>query len=1266
MAPSATSLHVRGQIGKLCCTWLVDTGAMVTCVSAALPGIKSLTWAPTKQRPVGANGLSLNCVGEVTADISIGPAILNNVRILVVENLSAPAILGTDVLRTFSRFSVDFERRQLYIGGFCLDLEARQNGTPGQPVAAKLTSDCVLDPHSECIVHVGAVDFGASARQVVFDPGVSTPSRLGVSVSPCVARLGVDNKIPVLITNPGGQPVRLFANMVLGEVSDGEVASQATSRVPHREGPVRVDLTGAEVGEAERETLKRLFNAYRDVFANSDDELGQTQLIQFRINTGGSQPVAVRTRRTPYHLRPEVSRQIEMMEKRGIIQKSNSPWSAPIIMVKKADGSYRFAVDFRELNRKTVDEVVYLPSVKECLDSLAGSQVFTTLDLNSAYWQVPVAADDRKKTAFCTEEDKWEFLVMPFGAKGAPGCFTRLMSEVLRGLLGNGVTAYLDDIIVGGKTVPEHCALLQSVFERLRRAGLTVKSAKVVPCRRRIRFLGHLVSSSGLEPDPQKVEVIRKWPRPETTKEVRQFLGMCNYYNDFMPHLQVWATPLNALTGKSKFCWGAEQDAAFGKLKEALGSTAILQLPDMQKTFEVSTDASDVGLGCILSQRDDHGRDRPVCFASRAFSDSERNWHIRDKEVFAFIFALRKFRPYLLGKRFDWFTDHCGLQWLRNTRDPRGRYARWIEEIEEFEFTTHFRRAEDNQHADALSRAHVRTTHVTTDGATGDDLREDELLAAQQEDEVLKNLYEETRLSKMNGKAAKQWRLRGFEPTVDKGSGLLMGRKGKETFVLVPSKYVGRLLRLKHDRAGHFGPAKTCALLRQSGYIWMGMEQDAKHYCSSCVVCARANDPRQKWRAPLVETSRPGAPWHDVSVDLMGPFGRTATERGNRYVLVALDLFTKSVELAAIPNKSAETVARALCDIVICRHGIPESLLTDRGLEFDNQHMTMLADALGIDKKRISAFHPQANGAVERVNQTLGSLLRRNAQEFEGSWDTQLGLVRFQYMSVPHSVTGLSPFFLTYGRHPRCPAAVQRQDGATRHSGSESAWAKGLVKELEKAHQSVMAREDQIRQKRVERSQKSAHCMQYEKGDRVFIKIPKKPGQPGKLQTRWDGPFIVICCREGNTYRVKREDNFRKRYIRHHDQMKPFQPREGRLQGEWTAECDGKGSVDTSLTPRGPDRDKRTTPPQQDANDAGSDSETDAQDNAEEEEEEEEPEGADRVRRENPSRAEEPPPVLSRPVPLSEIPSRAEEPPPVLSRPVRERRPPDRFGEYTQ
>ena len=473
-----------------------------------------------------------------------------------------------------------------------------------------------------------------------------------------------------------------------------------------------------------------------------------------------------------------------------------------------------------------------------------------------------------------------------------------------------------------------------------------------------------------------------------------------------------------------------------------------------------------------------------------------------------------------------------------------------------------------------------------------------------------------------------------------------MGRKGGRTFVLIPSKCIWRLLRLKHDRSGHFGPAKTSALLRQSGYFWFDMERDIKLYCRSCIVCAKTKDPPQTWRAPLEETNQPMAPWQDVSVDLMGPFGRQVTARGNRYVLVALDLFTKGVELAAIQDKSAETVARALCDIVIYRHGIPESLLTDRGLEFDNKHMRLLADALGVDKKRISAFHPQANGAVERINQTLGSLLRRNAQEYEGSWDTQLGLVRFQYMSVPHSTTGLSPFFLTYGRHPRPLQAVKSETG---HAGSrsEGTWAKKLVKELEKAHQAVLDREDQIRRQRIERSRPGAHFVKYEKGDKVFVKIPKKPGQPGKLQTRWDGPFVVVSCREGNTYRLKKDNDFRKRLLRHHDQMKPFQSREARLQSSEEPIAGQRNGSATGHTVRAWYSGTEDAHPAHEGDyvAADSDSETDLQvDDAEDEDDE-------------PQEDEQAQP---------ELPPPAEDPPPVPRRTARERRPPDRFGEWTQ
>ena len=212
------------------------------------------------------------------------------------------------------------------------------------------------------------------------------------------------------------------------------------------------------------------------------------------------------------------------------------------------------------------------------------------------------------------------------------------MADIMNGLQWNGIAVYLDDIIIGGRNFREHYGLLKEVLERLRGAGLNV---------------GHRISAQGIEPDPTKLSVIRNWPRPQHTKDLRAFLGLCNYYGDFIPNLQQRARVFNQLTGKSKFIWTIEREAAFNDLKCALTySDVLLQFPNLSRPFQLSTDASDTGIGCVLSQRDESGRDQPVLFASKALTNNELNWHTRDKEAFAFIFALRKFRPYLLERRF--------------------------------------------------------------------------------------------------------------------------------------------------------------------------------------------------------------------------------------------------------------------------------------------------------------------------------------------------------------------------------------------------------------------------------------------------------------------------------------------------------------------------------------------------------------------------------------------------------------------------------------
>ena len=279
-------------------------------------------------------------------------------------------------------------------------------------------------------------------------------------------------------------------------------------------------------------------------------------------------------------------------------------------------------------------------------------------------------------------------------------------------------------------------------------------------------------------------------------------------------------------------------------------------------------------------------------------------------------------------------------------------------------------------------------------------------------------------------------------------------------------------------------------------------------------------------------------------MDLKGPFGTKPTPRGNRYVLVTIDLLTRAAELVPIPNKTAETVVNALVKEVFCRQGIPESFLTDRGCEFDNQGLATLAEELGIDKKRVSPLHPHSNGAVERLNRTVGEKLRKSATELGEDWDLQILFIGFNYMNHDHESTGYSPFYLAHGRHPRTPQLILAS-GTSKKPTSQHQWAKSLASRLKEAHAEAVTKDSRQKQERVDRSVKNEPM--HKVSDMVMVHFPPKPGQSSKLQLTWQGPYIVVQCRQGNTYRVKRDDNFRKRILRHHDQLRLFHDRPAKL-----------------------------------------------------------------------------------------------------------------------
>ena len=361
-------------------------------------------------------------------------------------------------------------------------------------------------------------------------------------------------------------------------------------------------------------------------------------------------------------------------------------------------------MDYRKLNEVTIKDAYPIPRIEDSLDSLCGSQWFTTLDLASGYWQVELEENDREKTAFVTRKGLYEFTVMPFGLCNAPATFQRLMEKVLSGLQWEVAVLYIDDIIVHGRSFEEHIERLREVLKRLQAANLTLKTKKCCFLQQKVEFLGHIVSSAGISPNPKKIAKVTNWCDPTNLKELRSFLGLATYYRRFIKVFGNIARPLHALTEKGKqFIWTTDCEEAFSTLKNRLTSAPILGYPTKEDPFILDTDASQFGIGAVLSQRQS-GQEVVIAYGSRLLTKSERNYCTTRRELLAVVYFTRYFKHYLLGRKFLLRTDHGSLRWLFSFKEPEGQVARWLEALAEFQFDIEHRAGTKHLNADALSR----------------------------------------------------------------------------------------------------------------------------------------------------------------------------------------------------------------------------------------------------------------------------------------------------------------------------------------------------------------------------------------------------------------------------------------------------------------------------------------------------------------------------------------------------------------------------------
>lgn len=527
--------------------------------------------------------------------------------------------------------------------------------------------------------------------------------------------------IPVEINNSSNQYCYLHGGDIVGSVSAVEVVSlplrinevKAVGSVA--DYPTRTEQISQEVpdvsgttslNDLQRVALSRLLQKNRRVFSYHKDRVGVSRHTAHGIDTGTNPPISTPPYRVGPSQRMEIDRHVEAMLDNNIIIPSESPYSSPVLLVKKSDGSMRFCVDFRKLNSITKRDVYPLPRIDDTLDALGKASIFSTLDLQSGFWQLPLNPEDREKTAFSTARGHYEFVVLPFGLTNAPSTFQRVMDYVLR-KHKEYCLVYVDDIIIFSASFEEHLIHLQAVFDSLMEAHLIVKTSKCKIGQNEVKFLGYLISAHIIRPDKGKVEAVMNFPIPKRVVELQSFVGLVGYYRRFIPQMATIAAPLYKLFKKgSLWEWTSAHQSAFDELKRILTSKPLLTLPDFDKDFILHTDASDIGLGALLTQISNDARmENVLYYASKSLNHAQKNYTVTEKECLAVLWAVKLFRPYLLGRHFKVFTDHAALRWLMSHKDPSSRLTRMILQLQEYSMEIISRPGSANANADALSRS---------------------------------------------------------------------------------------------------------------------------------------------------------------------------------------------------------------------------------------------------------------------------------------------------------------------------------------------------------------------------------------------------------------------------------------------------------------------------------------------------------------------------------------------------------------------------------
>jgi hypothetical protein len=917
-------------------------------------------------------------------------------------------------------------------------------------------------------------------------------------------------------------------------------ATMATAESQSRSEPESTDVDPFRpentcLSPANIEALHSILDTYRESFSKPTSVPTTGPLHKIDLKPG-SQPTHQHLRRMSPAELAEVQRQLEEYLSNGWIRPSTSEYGAGIVFARKPDGSLRMCVDYRALNAITVKDRYPLPHINELLDQLHGAAYFTSLDLWSGFHQVRIAPEDVHKTAFNTRYGSYEFTVMPFAMTNSPSAFMRLMNNTLKPFLDKFVVVYIDDVLIYSKTESEHLKHIELVLSTLKSANLRLKISKCSFAQPSTKFLGFFINDKGLHVDPAKVSAVVSWAPPNDITSVRAFLGFTGFYRRFIKDYAKIAAPLTDLTKTTvPFPRQLPQDAvtAFLGLQAALTSAPLLVIPQTgpDATFQLYTDASGVGVGAVLLQDQGDGP-QPVCYESRKFAPTEKNYPVHEQELLAVVHAVKTFRHYLEGcKHFTLYTDHHSLKFFFTQKDLSKRQARWAEELSTYQPNMEivYRPGKENQ-ADALSRIFslssagalnmfLMVTDAVPNHIVLDDSIHQNIRSAYQSDPYYSD-----------GNTSRPPYLR-----CDQGYWYFKNR------LCVPrdSGIRAKILYEFHDApsAGHQGFLKTFNAL-SSHFWWPHLVRTVKAYIASCATCQRIKPSTLCPPGLLQPHDIPPRPWSHVSLDLVTDLPKSLCHNGMHYdsVITFVCMLTKQCFLVrANKTITARQLAHIFIDNIYSKKGLPSLLVSDRDPRFTSEFWKSLFSQLGTKLNLSMSHHPQTDGQTERTHRSIEQILRAYVHPNHDDWSNWLPFVEFAYNSSIHSSTHQSPFYANYGFNPTTPASLLNPDPDSSSSD--------FLENIEQVQTCIKRELELAKAQQAAQADKHRRPLSFSVGDRVrlstdYITLLNQPS--AKLRHRFLGPFKVLEVVSPVSYRLELPASMRVHPVFHVSRLLPW------------------------------------------------------------------------------------------------------------------------------